>query len=55
MFPGVTSSDLRARQADLLREGGYDRPSRRPATSLGLEIWFIKAIFALLAGWRIWS
>jgi len=40
MFPGVTPSDLRARQADLLREESRGRPSRRPATSPRLESWF---------------
>jgi len=53
MFPGVTPSDLRARQADLLREESRGRPSRRPATSPRLESWFTKTIFALLTGWRI--
>lgn len=59
MFPGCTISDMRMRQQDLLREGGYE-PVRRQIRGewvidqrLGLDRLFVQVIVSLLAAFGL--
>jgi hypothetical protein len=53
MFPGCTLSDMRARQADLLREENAGRRSRVTRSGSALESWFTKVLFVLLVAWHL--
>jgi hypothetical protein len=55
MFPGFTVTDMRMRQADLLREGGYEPERCRIRGQwvgdrrLGLDRFMVQLIVSLLA------
>jgi hypothetical protein len=55
MFPGCTLSDMRMRQADLLREGGYEPMPRQingewiVDQRLLLDHFFVQLVVSLLA------